>query len=196
MSEATAQTTGQESQSQNQSEEGKAGNYTPPATQEELDQIIENRLSRERRKFADYDELKAQKSEMDKWKQSQLTEQEQAVQAAREESAKETAGRYDRKIADAEIRLQAQSKGFHDPTDALAAFTDKPPIKDGEPDTDAIGKKLDALAKAKPYLLKNQQTIPKGGPKLPSGIRISDTHDGKGKAAAALRQLGASIHPR
>ena len=32
--------------------------YTPPATQEELNRIIENRLRRERDKYADYDQLK------------------------------------------------------------------------------------------------------------------------------------------
>jgi hypothetical protein len=196
MSEA-AQASGQEGQSQEQpGPSGGAGKYTPPATQEELDQIIENRLSRERKKYADYDELKAQKSEMDQWKQSQLTEQEKAIKTARAESAKETAGRYDRKIADAEIRLQAQAKGFHDPADALAVFAGAPPIRDGEPDTETIGRKLDALAKSKPYLLKTQTIAPKGSPRLPKGIRIEDTHDGKGKAAAALRQLGVARHPR
>lgn len=172
------------------------GGYTPPATQAELDQIIENRLSRERRKYADYDELKSQKTAMDEWKQSQLTEQEKAVQKARTEASNETAAKYDRRIADAEIRIQAQAKGFHDPADALASFSGKPPMKDGEPDTETIGKTLDALAASKPYLLKSQPTIPKGRPKLPKGTRLEDTHDGKGKAAAALRQLGAERHPR
>lgn len=40
--------------------------YTPPATQAELDRIIEVRLNRERAKFADYDELKRKASEFDK----------------------------------------------------------------------------------------------------------------------------------
>lgn len=33
--------------------------YTPPATQADLDRIIEGRLQRERSKYADYDQLKA-----------------------------------------------------------------------------------------------------------------------------------------
>lgn len=34
--------------------------FTPPATQEELDRIIQKRIDRERAKFADYDDIKAQ----------------------------------------------------------------------------------------------------------------------------------------
>lgn len=37
-----------------------SNNYTPPATQEDLNRIINERLSRERAKFSDYDALKAQ----------------------------------------------------------------------------------------------------------------------------------------
>ena len=33
--------------------------YTPPATQADLDRIVENRLSRERAKYANYDQYKA-----------------------------------------------------------------------------------------------------------------------------------------
>lgn len=38
--------------------------YTPPATQADLDRIIADRLSRERAKFADYDELKAKAAKL------------------------------------------------------------------------------------------------------------------------------------
>ena len=50
--------------------------YTPPATQEDLNRIVENRLQRERAKYADYDTLKqkagtvdAVTAERDTWKQ-------------------------------------------------------------------------------------------------------------------------------
>ncbi|MFT8650510.1 MAG: hypothetical protein ABF792_08705 [Bifidobacterium psychraerophilum] len=175
--------------------------FNPPASQEEMDEIIENRLARERRKYSDYDQLKATKAEMDQWKQSQLTEQEKAIEAAKTEASAATASKYEQRIAAAEIRLQAQARGFHDPADAIGAFGKDLPIKDGDIDTDAIGKKLDELATSKPYLLKagddggNGKT-PKGKPKLPSGKKLGDSHDGKGKAAAMLRQFGAARHPR
>lgn len=40
------------------------GGYTPPATQADLDRIIENRLQRERAKYADYDQLKADSAKL------------------------------------------------------------------------------------------------------------------------------------
>lgn len=50
--------------------------YTPPATQEELNRIVESRLQRERNKYADYDTLKEKASmvdtvtaNLDTWKQ-------------------------------------------------------------------------------------------------------------------------------
>lgn len=42
-----------------QQEGNGASTYTPPATQADLDRIIEGRLQRERAKYADYDQLKA-----------------------------------------------------------------------------------------------------------------------------------------
>ncbi|MGV0395887.1 hypothetical protein ACUY3K_07265 [Corynebacterium uberis] len=39
--------------------------YTPPATQDDLDRIIEARLARERAKYAGYDELKAKAKKYD-----------------------------------------------------------------------------------------------------------------------------------
>jgi hypothetical protein len=38
---------------------GNNGGFTPPATQQELNRIISERVQRERAKFADYDEVKA-----------------------------------------------------------------------------------------------------------------------------------------
>lgn len=50
--------------------------YTPPATQADLDRIVENRLQRERSKYADYDTLKEKAgtvdtlaADRDTWKQ-------------------------------------------------------------------------------------------------------------------------------
>lgn len=40
------------------------GGYTPPATQADLDRIVENRLQRERAKYADYDQLKADSAKL------------------------------------------------------------------------------------------------------------------------------------
>ncbi len=49
------------------------------ASQEELNKIVESRLARERAKYADYDELKSAKTELDKIKDSQKTDQQKSA---------------------------------------------------------------------------------------------------------------------
>lgn len=56
MSESTESTAdaGERSES-----EGTESQFKPPASQDELDRIVQSRLDRERKRFADYDDLKA-----------------------------------------------------------------------------------------------------------------------------------------
>ena len=48
--------------------------FTPPATQQELDRIIESRLARERAKYTDYDEVKAKAAKYDETVEASKTE--------------------------------------------------------------------------------------------------------------------------
>lgn len=79
--------------------------YTPPATQADLDRIVENRLQRERSKYADYDTFKEKAgmvdtitADRDTWKQraeaaeakNATYEQEKQVVTWANEVAKET----------------------------------------------------------------------------------------------------------
>lgn len=66
-------------------------------TQEELNRIIEQRLARERKKYADYDELKKAAEELKAIKEAQMSEQEK-LQARLAE--------YERKTAELELQLQ------------------------------------------------------------------------------------------
>ena len=76
---------------------GQSGNFTPPATQADLDKIIADRLSRERAKFSDYDDLKTKAAEYDKAVEESKTEaQKQAERLAELES----------KVAEYETREQ------------------------------------------------------------------------------------------
>ncbi len=50
--------------------------YTPPATQADLDRIIGERLSRERAKFADYEDLQAKAAQLDAITEADKTEQQ------------------------------------------------------------------------------------------------------------------------
>lgn len=70
---------------------GNAGNYTPPASQEDLDKIISDRLARERAKFADYDEVKAKAAAHDEYVASQKTESERLAEELNAEREKNAA---------------------------------------------------------------------------------------------------------
>jgi len=68
-------------------------------TQQDLDRIIEERLGRERQKYADYDTIKA---ELGKLKQSQMSDLEKLTQAASENERRAIAA--ESRIAQTEIK--------------------------------------------------------------------------------------------
>lgn len=173
--------------------------YTPPASQEALNQIIESRLARERQKLSseyggDAASVKAQLEEYSKYKESQKTETEKAIDEAKKGTATEVAQRFLSKLVTSEAKAIAASLGFNDPADALTVINQAElPVKDDEPDADAIKKAIEKLATDKPYLLKagkpTPRTRPKPGEGEPTGTPLEG---GKGKAAAALRALAAN----
>lgn len=69
---------------------GKAG-YEPPATQAELDEIIEARLAAERARYADYDDLKAKAARLDEAEQAGKTELQKAQEKLEAALAENTA---------------------------------------------------------------------------------------------------------
>ncbi|WIB25421.1 hypothetical protein [Curtobacterium sp. MCSS17_015] len=169
------------------------GQYTPPATQEDLNRIIESRLAREREKFKDYDDLKAAKGKYDEHLESQKTEQQKAVEAARVEASGEVTQQFLSKLVNTEVKAIAATLGFNDPTDALQIIGSDLPVKDNEPDTDEIKKRVEKLATDKAYLVggTRQRQEPR---RERRGEPVDDDKrkGGKSKAAAALRQLGAA----
>lgn len=67
---------------------GEAGKtYTPPATQEELNRIIEARLARERAKFADYEDLKRKAARLEQIEREQMSEADRLRRELEEERA-------------------------------------------------------------------------------------------------------------
>lgn len=173
--------------------------YTPPGSQADLDRIIESRLARERQKLAgeyggDASSVKAQLAEYEKYKESQKTETEKAIDEAKKGTASEVTQRFLTRLVGSEVKAIAASVGFNDPSDALTVINQAElPVKDDEPDTDAIKKLIEKLAADKPYLLKAGKPTPRVRPKPGQG-EPNDTplEGGKGKAAAALRALGAN----
>lgn len=61
--------------------------FTPPASQADLDRIIENRLSRERAKYAGFDDLKSKAAEYDKLTEASKSDLEKATARAEKAEA-------------------------------------------------------------------------------------------------------------
>lgn len=76
----TTETTANNAGAEGQQAESKT--YEAPATQADLDRIIESRLARERAKFDDYDELKSKASKYDEAEAANKTELQRAQEAA------------------------------------------------------------------------------------------------------------------
>jgi hypothetical protein len=61
---------------------GNNDGWTPPASQEELNRIIAERINREKAKYADYSDLKAKASEFDKLSEASKSELQRATERA------------------------------------------------------------------------------------------------------------------
>jgi hypothetical protein len=170
--------------------------YKAPADQAALDKIIESRLARERDKFKDYDDLVEKAKKADELIEAAKSDAEKAIDAAKGEATTATTQKFLTRIVQAEVKALAGAAGFNDPTDALQVIDPANlPVKDDEPDTDAIAAAVKKLGEDKPYLLKTEpgKKTPVTRPKAPDGVKPEqDNHEGKGRAAAALRQLGVA----
>lgn len=126
-------------------------------SQAQLDQVIAERLTRERAKYADYDALKASKDELDRLKAEGQTDHDKALAKAAKDA--EDAARSDERtkadtrVLRAEVKAAAGAK-FADPGDALRLvdLTGLRVADDGSVDDAAIRARLDQLLKDKPYL--------------------------------------------
>lgn len=91
MAEAETNTTAEETTAAENTHTDGAKTYTPPATQADLDHIIESRLARERAKYEGFDDFKAkaakydQQVEASKSEQQKLAERAEAAEAERDE---------------------------------------------------------------------------------------------------------------
>ncbi|MEU4016186.1 hypothetical protein AB0E56_13085 [Microbacterium sp. NPDC028030] len=170
--------------------------YTPPQSQADLDRIVESRLARERQKLTaeyggDAATVKQQLEDYQKHLDSQKTDHEKALEAARAEAAGETRTKFLGRIVSSEVKLAATAAGFTDPGDVVAFLNSEELVKDDEPDADAITKAITKLATEKSYLLKvDTKPTPRTRPKPGQGEPTDTSNSGgKGNAASALRQL-------
>jgi len=101
------QQTGDAAQTADNRDGQQAGNTSRTFTQQDLDRIIEDRLARERQKYADYDTIKA---ELTKLKQSQMSDLEKLQHAASENERRAIAA--ESRIAATEIKADFVEKAI------------------------------------------------------------------------------------
>lgn len=155
-------------------------------TQADIDKAVQDRLHRERQKFADYDELKAKVD-------AQKSEAEKAVEAARAEGAKEVASKYQKRLFEAEVRSHAAALKFRDAGDALSVFGDSEGLvsDDGSVNGEAIQKRLSEIASQKPYLVDAPSQVAKRPSLKSRGTKNTDGDAKPTRAADALRDWAA-----
>jgi hypothetical protein len=125
-----------------------ASEWKPPASQEELDRIVQDRLKRETRKYRDYDSLKAKAEQYDTLAASVQTDQERALAEAQEQAFNAAMGSVVPRLVRAEFRAASLGKLTSDQLEALIEDVDltKYVDDDGEPDIERIKRKVDAFA--------------------------------------------------
>jgi hypothetical protein len=129
---------------------GGASAYTPPASQADLDRIIEDRLARERKRYADYDDLKAKAEKHDALEAELASDKDKAVAAAREEERTKVRSESTPRIVRAEFKAEAKGVLTSEQLDTLLEDLDLSKYVDdkGEPDGEKIAKKVKAFAPA------------------------------------------------
>jgi hypothetical protein len=121
--------------------------WKPPASQEELDRIVTQRLKRETAKFKDYDTVKEQAALYNQLLASTQTDQERAAAEAEERAYNAAMGSTIPKLVRAEFRAAAKGVLEKDALDALLEDVDltKYAGDDGEPDLEKIERKINAV---------------------------------------------------
>lgn len=146
---------------------GSSGGYTPPATQDELNKIVEARLQRERAKYADYDDLKTKATKFDEVTEASKTELQKERERA--EAAERKAAKYE---AEKQVATWASEivKGSSIPANALRGST-----------KEELTEHFEVLKSIAPAPAQKRGT--------PPGKRAADGDKPGSRAAQALRDL-------
>lgn len=122
--------------------------WKPPASQAELDRIIQKRLQRETARFRDYDTLRSKADQYDALAAASQTDQERAAAEAEEVGFNAAMSRTVPRLVRAEFRAAAKGLLGKEQLDALLEDVDLMRYVDdeGEPDVEKIERKITALA--------------------------------------------------
>lgn len=129
--------------------------YTPPGSQEELDRIIDRRLISERRKYADYDQLKQRAARLDEIEEQGKSETEKLRGTAQRAQQERDAAlqRAEDTLIRAAIVSEASKLGAVDPQAVAALLPRTGIIVDGN-EVDGVEEAVKQLLIEKPYLRK------------------------------------------
>ena len=145
---------------------------TPPAppapaetfTQEDVNRIVAERITREKAKYVGFDDLKDKAAKFDALQAENATELEKAVAQAVETTRADAAKAMNNTLVRAEVKASAAAAQFHDPADAAALLAEKfsqvPVDSSGEVDVTAAKALVDQLATDKPHLVKTAGSGP------------------------------------
>jgi hypothetical protein len=179
---------------------------TPPETpdktftQADLDRIVQDRLNRDRAKFADYDDLKAKATKLDELEQANKTELEKVLARAEaaEKRAAEASERANKSAIRSAVISAATSAGAVDP-DAVMALIDHNALTIGD-DGQVTGAEeaVKGLLESKPYLVGNAHTpaprgaAVEGGPRGSGAPKQLSRDDLKGMTPEAITEAWRS----
>lgn len=164
--------------------------YTPPASQADLDRIIETRLTRERAKYSDYDDLKSAKERLDQLEHDLASEKDKAVNDARKEERTKVADEFNPRLVRAEFRHAAKGVLTDAQRDALLEDLDlsKYVTAKGEVDEEKVAAKVAALVPAGTGSLSAAGSTPR---QLGQGVQPpSTTKPGDQGQAMAEKRFG------
>ncbi|WP_373070125.1 hypothetical protein [Gemmatimonas sp.] len=128
--------------------------WTAPATQADLDRIINERLTRERAKFADYDTVKARATKLDEIEAANLSDLDKANAArdAAETRATEREATANRKLIKAAVTTAVAGKTADGVTaDDIIGYLGELTVTD-DGDIDGLTETIEALLEAKAFL--------------------------------------------
>lgn len=142
------------------------GSQEKTFTQSDVDRIVSERLAREREKYRDYDQVKADAEAWRKQQEGQKTELQKAQEKAQQAEAQkaEALARANDRLIKAEVKVMSVELGIVDP-DAAYALMDRANVKvNDDGSVSGVKEALETLLKTKTYLKKQASGCGVGSP--------------------------------
>lgn len=181
-----------------------ADQFKPITSQADLDRMVQDRIARERAKFADYDDLKAKAGKLDELEQQQLSEldRERAAREAAEQTAATATQTANDRLIQADVVSAAATAKALNPADVALLVRSLP--ADQQPtigdDGNVIGAQaaVEAVLKDRQHMVaqsEQQQRLPGQGGASGGGAAGGDAIDpmNREQVAAAAKKLGVRL---